>query len=217
MSDSIKNILFSVVAIAAVSLLAIGVTAAVWNATATSENNTFAAGELSVEIGNETLGGTGTNVNAFFDVDGMFPGDKESAYVEIANTSAVDIEFEADLVSASSTSTPGLDNYLELQITQIFDLDGYSLQTGTLWSPGDWTEDRVWTAFSDGNTIRDWRTGDLVDNEGSIEFANRNQALPASETALYYIEVRLAEDTPNAQQGNTFTADLEVTAQRFED
>ena len=205
----VKNILLSLVVVAGVLALVAGITQAAWSSTATSTNNTFESGTVGVELSGDVISGNteGVSVGRFFNAEGLFPGEYESSIIEITNTSDVAIQFAvtgANFNYGSSTA-PHLDTALLLKVEHI--MQGYTVEhsEGTLWSPH--SQNAVWFDFSDGNTLRDLRNGNV-----SPALVNENQPLPAGQTAVYEITVKLDEDANNNLQGKSVSADLVVTA-----
>lgn len=205
-----RKILFSVVAIAGVSVLVFGATQAVWTDTETNQGNVFASGHVDIELDGK---GGPTTVDNFFDGHGMIPGDRESAQILIGNRSTGPVSFDVDLVNpVRDGGAPGLDRVLEVRIVQIGDVgDIESPLADKIGDPSDggftlWTEGNTGQEIvSFDTTLRDWL-------DGNVEIGSDQFDLPEGYAGVYEVEVRLAPDAGNDYQNKKFTVDLLVTA-----
>lgn len=87
-----KKILFSIAMIALVSVAVVGATRAYFSDTETVTGNTFAAGSLDLEVGDE--------VAMPFNVSGILPGDSGEGQVTITSvTGSIDAELDVNITN----------------------------------------------------------------------------------------------------------------------
>lgn len=208
---NMKKTIFSLVIIGVVGAIVGGATWAYFTATARSEGNIFAAGYLTIALDgtNNEESPVGAN-KRFFKAENMFPGDSETAYIEIKNTSDRDIifGFTAENVERSPA---GFIDALIVQVTlRPTDYTNPQLSGTPYGSPNN-----VLIPFSAGYTIRDIRDGWLHNVSAAFE-DDQKWPLKPGYVAVYKVEVKMPFEAGNEYQGAQLTADLEVKGVQYD-
>ncbi len=206
-----KKIIFSLAIIGVVGAMVISGTWAYFTDTATSEGNIFTAGYLTIALDgtNNEESSVGAN-KRFFKAENMFPGEVETAYIEIKNTGDRDIifGFTADNVERSPA---GFIDELIVQVTlRPTDYDNRQLE-GDLYG----SSDNVLIPFEAEYTIRDIRDNWLHNVSAAFE-DDPNWPLKPGYVAVYKVEVKMTFEAGNEYQGAELTADLEIKGVQYD-
>lgn len=194
-----SRILASAVVIFGFAAVSVGGAMAYFSDTASSTGNTFTAGTVDVR-----LGGDAWNGNAYFEVEGLAPGDSVTREVAVLNDGSLDMLFRA-YVNASGYSH--YEEYFSVDVDMITDTTSISdpiVNNYSIYGPGNID---IWSG-----PLTDLEDKDTTPLNNISAWADTGWPLPSDFAAVYEIEITLDYDTPPKYEGKTLWVDLIVDA-----